>query len=81
MLYCEFRRLCGNRFQRRKSYSQLNLIRLKVYHNLLALYCIHDFIYLSGNKKLDEGDYNGAIELYTKAIELDNTNAAFFANR
>lgn len=34
-----------------------------------------------GNQKLDQGDYNGAIELYTKAIELDKTNATFFANR
>ncbi|ANB13553.1 Ppt1p [Sugiyamaella lignohabitans] len=34
-----------------------------------------------GNKALLESKYEEAIELYTKAINLDSTNAVFFANR
>ena len=30
--------------------------------------------YKSGNKKFDEGDYQGAIDDYSKAIELDLKN-------
>ncbi|XP_065904749.1 small glutamine-rich tetratricopeptide repeat-containing protein alpha-like [Dysidea avara] len=36
---------------------------------------------LQGNVKLDSGDYAEAVELYTKAIEIDGNNATFFANR
>ena len=46
----------------------------------IGMYVCNLFTFI-GNRKLDEGDYDGAIELYTKAIELDNTNATFFANR
>jgi len=35
----------------------------------------------SGNAKLDCGDYAEAVKLYTKAIEMDDNNATFFANR
>lgn len=30
---------------------------------------------------LSDKDFNKAIELYTKAIELDSSNAVFYANR
>ena len=37
--------------------------------------------YKSGNKKFDEGDYQGAIDDYTKAIELDPENSEIYVKR
>ena len=37
--------------------------------------------YKSGNKKFDEGDYQGAIDYYTKAIELDPENSEIYIKR
>ena len=34
-----------------------------------------------GNKAFKSGDYNQAIEHYTKAIELDSTNPTYYSNR
>lgn len=34
-----------------------------------------------GNKCLSAGDFDGAIDHYSTAIKLDNTNAVFFSNR
>lgn len=36
---------------------------------------------LDGNEKLRANDLDGALEAYTKAIELDSTCAIFYANR
>ena len=40
-----------------------------------------DELKCSGNKSFEEGDYRKAIRMYSKAIELDPTNAALFSNR
>ena len=37
--------------------------------------------YKSGNKKLDEGDFQGAIDYYSKAIELDPENPDIYIKR
>ena len=37
--------------------------------------------YKSGNKKFDEGDYQGAIDDYSKAIELDPENPEIYIKR
>ena len=37
--------------------------------------------YKSGNKKFDEGDYQGAIDDYSKAIELDPENPEIYISR
>ena len=37
--------------------------------------------YKSGNKKLDEGDYQGALDDYSKAIELDPENPEIYIAR
>ena len=37
--------------------------------------------YKSGNKKFDEGDYQGAIDDYSKAIELDPENPDLYISR
>lgn len=34
-----------------------------------------------GNKAFQSGDYPGAVELYTKAIDLTDTEPLFFTNR
>lgn len=36
---------------------------------------------VQGNNKLKEKDYNGAVESYTRAIQLDARNALYYANR
>ena len=36
---------------------------------------------VEGNNKLKAKDYNAALDLYTKAIELDGDNAVFYSNR
>jgi len=48
------------------------------------MHTLHSAFYLvtfAGNAKLDSGDYAEAVKLYTKAIEIDGSNATFFANR
>ena len=35
----------------------------------------------TGNNKMKDRDYAGAIECYTKAIEIDPSNALYYANR
>jgi tetratricopeptide (TPR) repeat protein len=42
--------------------------------------CVED-IKNMGNKCFEEGDYRKAIRLYTKAIERDGSNSAFYSNR
>lgn len=34
-----------------------------------------------GNEEYGRGNYDTAIDLYTKAIEMDDTNPIFFSNR
>jgi hypothetical protein len=37
--------------------------------------------YNTGNDKLDQKDFTGALEAFTKAIALDDTKSDFFMNR
>ena len=42
------------------------------------MFCFENLL---GNIELKNGNLQSALSLYTKAIEIDDTNAVFFCNR